>query len=60
MKIFFYILIGVAAIALMTLIVFNYDPKTETWGSLLIGALFGYLLYKMPAMIRKNKQKNAK
>ena len=60
MKIFFYILIGVAAIALMTLVVFNYDPKTETWGSLLIGALFGYMLYKMPSIIRSWKQKKAK
>jgi len=56
-KVYLYLLIGIAAILVMTAVVFNFDPKTETWGSLLIGALFGYGLYKMPAIIRGLKQK---
>ncbi|MCO5948849.1 MULTISPECIES: hypothetical protein [Mucilaginibacter] len=56
-KVYLYLLIGIAAILLMTVVVFNFDPKTETWSSLLIGALFGYGLYKMPTIIRRLKQK---
>lgn len=60
MKIFLYTLIGVAAIILLTVTVFNYDPETETWTSMLFGAAVGYGLYKMPSVIRNFKQKRAK
>ena len=56
-KVYLYLLLGVFAIIIMTLIVFNYDPKTETWGSLLIGALFGFLFYRV---IKNRRQKSAK
>jgi len=60
MKIFFYILVGVAAIILLTVIVFNYDPETETWTSLLFGAAVGYGLYKLPWVIKRIKQNKTK
>ena len=56
-KVYLYLFIGIVAIALMTVIVFNFDPNTETWGSLLIGAAFGYLFVRM---IKNRKQKSAK
>ncbi|MCR8561513.1 hypothetical protein KXD93_27915 [Mucilaginibacter sp. BJC16-A38] len=56
-KVYLYLLLGIIAIIIMTLIVFNYDPKTETWGSMLIGALFGFLFYRM---IKNRRQKSAK
>ena len=59
-KVYLYLLLGVIAIVLMTVVVFNYDPKTETWGSLLLGALFGYLLYRMPKTIKGMRNKNVK
>jgi hypothetical protein len=57
-KVYLYLFMGIAAITLMTVIVFNYDPKTETWSSLIMGAVLGYLLYKTPSIIRNRKQKN--
>jgi len=60
MKIFLYTLIGVAAIVLLTVTVFSYDPETEKWSSLLFGAAVGYGLYKLPWVIRNIKQKRAK
>ena len=59
-KVYLYLFIGIVAIILMTVVVFNFDPKTETWSSLLLGALFGYLLFKMPSTIRNIKQKKVK
>ncbi|ASU36669.1 hypothetical protein [Mucilaginibacter xinganensis] len=56
-KVYLYLFIGITAIALMTVIVFNFDPNTETWGSLLLGAAFGYLFVRM---IRNRRQKNVK
>ncbi|MDP9081301.1 MAG: hypothetical protein M3O71_28145 [Bacteroidota bacterium] len=56
-KVYLYLLLGIIAIIIMTLIVFNYDPKTETWGSMLIGALFGFLFYRV---IKNRRQKSAK
>ncbi|MES2110257.1 MAG: hypothetical protein V4577_15980 [Bacteroidota bacterium] len=60
MKIFLYTLIGVAAIILLTVTVFNYDPETEKWSSLLFGAAVGFGLYKIPSVIRNIRQKKAK
>lgn len=56
-KVYIYLFVGIIAIVLMTVIVFNYDPKTETWGSLLLGAAFGFLFFRM---IKSRKQKRAK
>jgi purine-cytosine permease-like protein len=56
-KVYLYLFIGIVAIILMTVVVFNFDPKTETWGSLLLGALFGYLFFKV---IKSRRQKSAK
>jgi hypothetical protein len=56
-KVYLYLFIGIAAIALMTVIVFNFDPNTETWGSLLLGAAFGYLLVRV---MKNRRQKSAK
>jgi FtsH-binding integral membrane protein len=56
-KVYWYLFIGIAAIALMTVIVFSFDPNTETWGSLLLGAAFGYLFVRM---IKNRRQKNVK
>jgi uncharacterized membrane protein len=56
-KVYLYLLIGIIAIVLMTVIVFNYDPKTETWSGLLLGALFGFLFYRT---IKSRRQKNVK
>jgi len=56
-KVYIYLFIGIIAIVLMTVIVFNYDPKTETWGSLLLGAAFGFLFFRM---IKNRRQKSAK
>jgi hypothetical protein len=56
-KAYIYLFIGIIAIVLMTVIVFNYDPKTETWGSMLLGAAFGFLFFRM---IKNRRQKNVK
>jgi hypothetical protein len=56
-KAYIYLFIGIIAIVLMTVIVFNYDPKTETWSGLLLGALFGFLFYRT---IKSRRQKKVK
>jgi len=60
MKKYLYLFVGIVAIILLTITVFNFDPKTETWSSLFMGAAFGYLLYKAPSMIKNRKQKSVK
>jgi len=57
MKIFLYILVGIAAILIMAMIVFNFDPQTETWTSLILGGIAGFGLYKMPSLFRKKNTK---
>jgi UDP-N-acetylmuramyl pentapeptide phosphotransferase/UDP-N-acetylglucosamine-1-phosphate transferase len=59
-KVYIYMFVGITAIVLVIVILFNFDPKTETWGSLLLGALLGFLLFRMPSIIRNIKQKNTK
>lgn len=55
--VYVYLLIGIIAIALMTVIVFNYDPNTETLSSLLLGGLLGFLLYRR---VKSRRQKSTK
>jgi len=55
--VYLYLLTGIVAITLMTVIVFNYDPNTETMSSLLLGGLIGFLLYRR---LKRNRQKSVK
>ncbi|HVW94559.1 MAG TPA: hypothetical protein VHA56_01155 [Mucilaginibacter sp.] len=60
MKIFIYILVGVVAIIITVVSIFNFNPETETWGSLLLGGMLGFTLYKAPSVIRNMKQRKGK
>lgn len=50
-KIFIYLFVAIIAIVLITVSLMNFDPKTETWTSLLAGAAVGFLLVKLPSII---------
>jgi hypothetical protein len=61
MKIKFYLLIfaGIIAISLAVFSLLTVNPQAETWSSIALGGIIGFIILKSPAIIamfRKKKQ----
>ena len=55
--------LGFLAIILAVVLLININPQFETWGSILAGALLGFVIVKFPsimAYIRNSRDKSAK
>jgi hypothetical protein len=55
--------IGILAIVMIIISLMNFDPKVETWSSMLAGAAVAFLIVKLPSLIayfKSKRQKNTK
>jgi hypothetical protein len=62
-RVYLLIFIGVIAIVVIAFSVISFDPKNDTWVSLLIGVAVGFLIVKAPSIIsyfKAKQQKSAK
>jgi uncharacterized membrane protein len=59
-KIFIYLFVAIIAIILVVVNIMNYDPKTETWSSVLLGAGVGFLIVKLPSIVAYFKGRQQK
>jgi hypothetical protein len=61
-RMYLFIFIGILAIIMIVVSFMNFDPKVETWSSVIAGGCIGLLIVKMPAIIAyfKNARKNTK
>ena len=61
-RVYIFMLTGIIAIILVIVIIMNFDPKVETWGSVVAGAAFAVLIIKFPAIaayIKSSRNKKA-
>jgi len=58
-KAYVFMFVGVLAIVMIVISVMNFDPKVDTWSSLIAGAGIGFLIVKMPAILSliRNRKK---
>jgi hypothetical protein len=62
-KAYLYMFLGFLAIILAVVLLININPQFETWGSILAGALLGFVIVKFPsiiAYIKSSRDKSAK
>ena len=55
--------IGFFAVILAVVLLVNVNPQFETWGSILAGAMLGFVIVKFPsilAYIKSGRHKNVK
>ena len=58
-KAYLFMFVGVIALAMIVISVMNFDPKVDTWSSLIAGAGIGFLIVKMPVILSliRNRKK---
>jgi len=59
-NVFLFMLIGIIAIIVVVLALISYDPKTESWGSLVLGGAVGLLIVMSPKIIAYFKETRRK
>ncbi len=59
-KIYVFVFLGLLAIALIVVSLITFDPKVETWTSLLGGAAVGFLIVGAPSLWAWYKKRTAK
>ncbi|BAU52472.1 hypothetical protein MgSA37_00633 [Mucilaginibacter gotjawali] len=52
--------VGILAIIMVVVSLMNFDPKVETWSSIIAGGAVALLILKSPAIFAYIKQKRAK
>jgi len=59
-KVYLFMFIGLIAIIVVVAILMNFDPKVETWGSLVLGGAMGFLIVMSPKIIAYFKDQRKK